>query len=126
MGLLSLPMNDEILTIESLSGPGDGLRILRLNGPIVLSNFFDFQRIVRGDTSPTLVLDFSNVPYVDSAGIGALTMGYVHRQKDKLALLLVGVSPRVRTALEVTKVAQFFQFADQLPDARATHGSTQA
>jgi anti-anti-sigma factor len=115
-------MINEILTIESLNGPGDGQRILRLHGPLVLSNFFEFQRMVREDSSPTLVLDFSDVPYVDSAGIGALTMGYVHRQKDQLALLLVGVSPRVRTALQVTKVDQFFQFADRLPDAQATHG----
>jgi anti-sigma B factor antagonist len=115
-------MINETLTIESLTGPAEGQRTLRLNGPIVLSNFLEFQRMVRADNSRTLVLDFSEVPYVDSAGIGALTMRYVHRQKDQLALLLVGVSSRVRTALEVTKVAQFFQFADRLPGAQATHG----
>jgi anti-sigma B factor antagonist len=115
-------MFNETLTIESLPGPGDGQRILRMKGPIVLSTFFEFQRVVREDSSSTLILDFHEVPYVDSAGIGALTMGYVHRQKDRLGMLLVGVSPRVRTALQVTKVDQFFQFADQVPGAQATHG----
>jgi len=115
-------MFNETLTIESVAGAGDGQRILRLKGPLVLSTFFEFQRIVREDTSPTLIIDFQDVPYVDSAGIGALTMGYVHRQKDKRGILLVGVSPRVRTALQVTKVDQFFQFADQEPGSQAAHG----
>jgi anti-sigma B factor antagonist len=115
-------MFNETLTIESLPGPNDGQRVLRLKGPIILTTFFEFQRVVRDDSSPNLILDFSEVPYVDSAGIGALTMGYVHRQKDKLSLLLVGVSPRVRTALQVTKVDQFFQFADRIPGSQAAAG----
>ena len=115
-------MFNETLTIESLPGPGEGQRILRLQGPIVLTTFFEFQRIVREDSSLTLILDFHDVPYVDSAGIGALTMGYVHRQKHKRGILLVGVSPRVRTALQVTKVDQFFQFSDSVPGAQAAHG----
>ena len=115
-------MFNETLTIESLAGPSDGQRILRLKGPIILTTFFDFQRVVREDKSSTLILDFHEVPYVDSAGIGALTMGYVHRQKDQLSILLVGVSPRVRTGLQVTKVDQFFEFADQVPGAQAAHG----
>lgn len=115
-------MFNETLTIESVAGPADGQRILRLKGPLILTTFFEFQRIVREDNSPTLIIDFQDVPYVDSAGIGALTMGYVHRQKDKRGILLVGVSPRVRTALQVTKVDQFFQFADQAPSSQAAHG----
>lgn len=115
-------MFNETLTIESLAGPTDGQRILRLQGPLVLTTFFEFQRMVRDDNSATLILDFHDVPYVDSAGIGALTMGYVHRQKDKREILLVGVSPRVRTALQVTKVDQFFKFADHIPGAQAAHG----
>lgn len=108
-------MFNETLTIESLPGPGNGQRLLRLSGPIVLTTFFEFQRVIREDGSLLLILDFNGVPYVDSAGIGALTMGYVHRQKDQRKMLLVGVSPRVRTALQVTKVDQFFEFADQAP-----------
>ena len=114
-------MSEQKLSIESAPGPQDGLRILRLSGPIVLNNFFDFQRAVHEDASKTLILDFSQVPYIDSAAIGALMMGYVHRQKDNLAMLLVAVSPRVRTALEVTKVAQFFKFADRVPEGSAAN-----
>ena len=112
-------MVNDTLTIESLPGPADGQHILRLKGPLVLSTFFEFQKVVREDSSSTLILDFSDVPYVDSAGIGALTMAYVHRQKDKRRMLLVCVNSRIRAALQITKVAQFFQFADQTPGGRA-------
>jgi anti-anti-sigma regulatory factor len=38
----------------------------------VITTLFDFQAKVRADSSRTLMLDFTNVPYMDSAGIGAL------------------------------------------------------
>ena len=109
-------MRDENLAIEEL--PADaGQRVLRLTGPLVLNSFFAFQTLVREDQTDMLVLDFSAVPYIDSAGIGALVGAYVHRQKAGRNLLLVGVQPRVRTALQVTKVEQFFRFSDRLPAA---------
>jgi anti-sigma B factor antagonist len=113
-------MRDENLTIEDLPARDDGPRVLRLTGPLVITSFFEFQTLVREDKSATLVLDFSGVPYIDSAGIGALVGAYVSRQKDGRGLMLVGVTPRVRTALKVTKVDQFFTFSDSLPSSAAT------
>jgi len=106
-------MKNEPLTIQEQAGAKDGERVLRLTGPLLISNLFEFQSKVRSDTSRALVLDFTNVPYVDSAGIGALMGAYVSRQKDTgRSLVLVGVNQRVRQALQVTHVEQFFQFVD--------------
>jgi anti-sigma B factor antagonist len=110
-------MPQEPLVIEDLAGPQDGQRILRLKGPLVLTTLFDFQSRVRADRSQALILDLTNVPYVDSAGIGALVGAYVTHQKDGRRLLLVGVSERVHAALNVTRVEQFFQFFNDLADA---------
>jgi len=107
-------MPQEPLVIEDLAGPKDGQRIFRLSGPIVLTNLFDFQSLVRTDTSRTLILDFTNVPYVDSAGIGALVGAYVTHQKDGRSLFLIAVNQRVQDALQVTRVKQFFRFVDSL------------
>jgi anti-sigma B factor antagonist len=65
---------------------------------------------VRGNTSRHLILDMSDVPYMDSAGIGALVGAYVNHQKEGRSLALVGVTDRVRAALQVTRVEQFFKF----------------
>jgi anti-sigma B factor antagonist len=78
---------------------------------------FDFQSKVRADTARTLMIDFTKVPYVDSAGIGALVGAYVTHQKDGRSLYLIGVSQRVKDALKVTHVQQFFHFVDSVAAA---------
>ena len=79
---------------------------------IVITNLFEFQSKVRNDTSQTFMLDFTKVPYIDSAGIGALVGAYVTHHKDGRSLLLIGVSQRVKDALHVTRVQQFFKFVE--------------
>jgi anti-anti-sigma factor len=108
-------MRDDNLTIDELPAAAHGDAVWRLTGPLVITSFFEFQERVRADKSKTLALDFSGVPYIDSTGIGALVSIYVNRQKDGRRLLLVAVQPRVRAALQITKVEQFFSFADTLP-----------
>jgi anti-sigma B factor antagonist len=104
-------MKPEPLTIEDVTGGNSGERILRLKGPLLISNLFEFQAKVREDESRSLILDFTNVPYIDSAGIGALVGCYVSRQKDSgRSLTLTGVNQRVRNSLHITRVEQFFQF----------------
>jgi len=110
-------MPQEPLLIEDLAGPKDGQRILRLQGPVVLNNLFDFQARIRADNSQTLIIDLHGVPYVDSAGIGALVGAYVTHDKNGRRLFLVGASERVRHALQVTRVEQFFCFFETVAEA---------
>jgi anti-sigma B factor antagonist len=110
-------MPQEPLVIEDMAGPKEGQRVLRLTGPITISNLFEFQTKVRTNTVRQLIIDFSKVPYVDSAGIGALVGAYVTHQKDERSLSLVGVSERVHHALQVTQVEKFFRFYDSVEAA---------
>lgn len=110
-------MPQDTLRIEDQPGANPGHRILRLHGALVLTTMFEFQSTVRADKSQALIIDFSDVPYVDSAGIGALVGGYVSRQHSGRILSLVGVSDRVHNALKVTHVEQFFQFFDSVEAA---------
>jgi anti-sigma B factor antagonist len=105
-------MPQDALTIQDQPGSRAGQRVLVLNGALVLTTMFQFQALVRADDSRSLIIDFTNVPYVDSAGIGALVGAYVTRQHSGRALALVGVSNRVHDALKVTRVEQFFRFFD--------------
>ena len=110
-------MRQEPLLIEDIHGTPHDTRVLRLSGPVTISNFFQFQSLVRGNTSRKLILDLAGVPYIDSAGIGALVGAYVTRQNSKRRLGLVGVCQRVRDVLKVTHVEQFFQFFDSVQAA---------
>jgi anti-sigma B factor antagonist len=112
-------MPQEPLVIEDLAGTKNGSRILRLKGPITMSNLFDFQAKVRGNTHPALILEMSDVPYIDSAGIGALVGAYVSHHKDGRSLGLVGVNDRIRSTMRITHVESFFRFFDSLPAAES-------
>jgi len=111
-------MPQEPLQIEDIATSTPGQRIIRLVGPVLISNFFQFQTIVRTDPAISLILDLTQVPYVDSAGIGALVGAYVNRQKDGRKLALAGVSDRVRGSLQVTRVEQFFKFFETVEAAQ--------
>jgi anti-sigma B factor antagonist len=106
------------LHIEDMGGT-ENQCLLRLSGPILISNLFQFQALVRANTAPILILDLSGVPYIDSAGIGALVGAYVNHQKDSREMALVGVTQRVRDAMQVTRVEQFFRFYDTEQAAQA-------
>jgi anti-anti-sigma regulatory factor len=68
-------MPTDALQIEDIATPHAGQRVLRITGPLMLTTLFQFQSLLRADTSH-LILDFTNVPYVVSAGIGALVGAY--------------------------------------------------
>src|SRR5258707_15512813 len=110
-------MPQEPLHIEDVNESKPGERILRLNGPILISNLFEFQSLARSSSEPTLIVDLTQVPYIDSAGIGALVGAYVNHQKAGRRLALVGVTQRVRNTMQVTHVEQFFQFFDTVEAA---------
>jgi anti-sigma B factor antagonist len=110
-------MPQESLVIEDIPRPREGHRILHLTGPLTMSTLFDFQSRVRANTSRVLMLDFTNVPYVDSAGIGSLVGAYVTHNKDGRGLYLIGVNERIQNALKVTHVEKFFHFVDSVAAA---------
>jgi anti-sigma B factor antagonist len=88
-----------------------------LTGPLTLSNLFEFQALVRAEKAPVVIIDLTNVPYVDSAGIGSLMGAHVSRQRDGHSLALAGVNQRVKDALEVTRVLQFFSVYSSVAEA---------
>jgi anti-sigma B factor antagonist len=107
------------LSIEDRVGTQPGQRILKLTGTLVLTTVFQFQTTVRSDQSQTLIIDFSEVPYVDSAGIGSLVGAYVSRQHSGRNLALVGVNQRIHNTLQITHVEQFFRFFDSVASAES-------
>jgi len=106
-------MRDEPLRIEDL-GIHNGTHALRLLGPLTISTLYEFQAIVR-TSAGSMMLDFTQVPYIDSAGVGALVGAYVRHNKDGHTLTLAGVNERVRNILKGTRVEQFFTYAESLP-----------
>ncbi len=112
-------MRDQPLRIESIAGLREHHRILRLSGPLTLANAFSFQNTVRADSSQVTVIDMTDVPYIDSAGIGILMSAYVSRQRDGRSLALVGVKERVQATMTVTQVYQLFSVFPSVSEAES-------
>jgi anti-sigma B factor antagonist len=73
---------DAFLSIEQQEGKTPGTVVLRLSGPLTLMILFSFQASLRRDSPPPVViLDLSQVPYMDSAGMGAIINYHVHCER---------------------------------------------
>src|SRR6266481_535100 len=96
------------LTVERYAGVTDDQRVLLLRGPLTIETTPQFERAVRHENAETMILDLSDVPYIDSVGLGSLVSTYVSHQKSGRCLVLTGPKPRVLKVMEITKVHNFF------------------
>ena len=98
-------------------GSAPDTRVLRLNGALTLDSCFDFQDRLRADTSACLILDMTDVRYVDSSGIGCLVNGYIAHHMAGGRMVLVGVNKRVLETLQETRVQQFLSVFSTVEEA---------
>jgi anti-anti-sigma factor len=78
--------------------------ILRLNGPLTLSTLFVLQQTLREIGNVDTVIDVTEVPYIDSAGLGTILSHWAHTQRTGHKFAMTGTSPRIDVLLEITKV----------------------
>lgn len=96
-------MHSEPLIIEQSE---DG--VLRLRGPLTTENLPLFQNAMRRESGSTMILDLTDVPYVDSAGLGSLVSAYVSHSKAGRRVVLSGVNMRVLKLFEIAKIEPLF------------------
>jgi anti-sigma B factor antagonist len=113
-------MRDEPLTVTAKSGLHEGTTILVLQGPLTLQSSFDFQNDLAQHKPALLVLDLTESPYMDSAGLGLLMNYYVSAEKNGRKLLLAGANHRINALLEMTKVNQILKNYPTAADAEAS------
>jgi anti-sigma B factor antagonist len=112
-------MNKENLQVVKSDGSRDGQRILHVRGSLNIHTVFNFQEALRSETAPELIIDFSGVPYIDSAGLGALVAAYVGAQKTARKLAFSGMNTQVRTLIDMTHVSKLFKSYPTIKDADA-------
>lgn len=114
------------LTIEPSVGIREGIRILRLSGPFTLKGVFDFQAVVRGLNDPVLIIDLTNVPYMDSASLGAIMSVHTSVQRHNRHYALVGAVERLLTLFRVAGLEGILVTYPTLEEAQEKLGAKAA
>jgi anti-sigma B factor antagonist len=111
--------SDAPLVVDQKKGRSEGIRIFHCTGPITLGNVFTFQEAVRsGELATTSILDLSAVPYLDSAGMGAIVNFYTHCQRLGTRMIVAGVNNRARELFILTKVQNIIPMAESADEAQ--------
>lgn len=90
-----------------MSGTSSGTAILRVTGPLTIHNFFEFQDLSRKQDAPLLLIDLSDVPYIDSAALGSLVGIHISRGGSQRKYAIVGANDRLQNLFKVSAVSQF-------------------
>jgi anti-anti-sigma factor len=113
-----VPLKSESLKIETLDGT-HGARIIKLSGPLTLQTLFDFQQTARQEVTQPIVIDLTNVSYMDSGGLGSVLGVLASCQRTQRGFALVGLTERIRTLIEVSRVDGLLPCYDSLDAAES-------
>ncbi len=113
-------MRDEPLILSVAPGSDSSVSILKVDGPLTLGGLFAFQDQVKQHKPALLIIDLSNTPYMDSAGLGALMNAHVSAEKHGRHVVLAGANDRVMTLLEITRVHLVLKNYATVADAEAS------
>ena len=120
--LLSLslvtPGRNEDLQLEIVQRPS-GVRLIKLSGPLVLRTLFEFQDAARHFPERPLIVDAAGIPYMDSAGLGAIIGLFASCQRTGQRFAISGVPERVQVLFEMTGVTEMLPCFTSIEDAEA-------
>ena len=74
---------------------------------------------VAGERPARFILDFREVPYIDSSGVGTLVEVFRRVSAYKGKMALYGLNDRVRSVFEITKLDRFFTICKDETEAGA-------
>jgi anti-sigma B factor antagonist len=96
------------------------VKLIRLSGPLTIHNFFKFQEVSRERPAPKLlIVDLTEVPYIDSAALGSFVGLHVSCEGNNRKYALVGANDRLKTLFELTHVKSFLVIRESISEAES-------
>jgi anti-anti-sigma factor len=85
--------------------------LVRCSGRISSATSAEFQTTVRNIIPQTrrIVLDLTNVSYMDSSGLGAVVGIYLSARRQERELKLINLNQRLKELFRLTKLAKVFE-----------------
>jgi anti-sigma B factor antagonist len=104
-------------------GFSEDVAIVRLSGKFLAGSDGPFLRQKVNDLigagSRKLILDFAEVPYIDSTGLGFLAGSHKAAQAAGVNVILASLNEHVRKVLDSVQLSQFFVIAGTESEALA-------
>ena len=117
-------MANDTLIVVATDGDRKGQKILTLTGSLNIHSVFAFQAATREETAEQVILDFTKVPFMDSAGLGSLVGAYVAAQRTHRKLAVAGANTQVKTLIDMTQVGTLVKCYENVAVAQAALGPT--
>jgi anti-sigma B factor antagonist len=112
-------MREARLTIERIINTEKGYELMKLDGPLTLSTLFELQETLRKDPSPKTIIDLSSVPYIDSAGLGALLSFHASCKRSGRSYAIAAMPARVYTMFAASKVDKLVHLWPTIDEAES-------
>jgi anti-sigma B factor antagonist len=118
-------MEMDALEIQQTEG-STGAVILTLRGSLTMKSLAEFQNLVRKDRRNSVIVDLGDVPYMDSAGLGAILGAFTLCERGHRKFALARVVERVRTLFEVAGVGALLPQYESVEAAERQLGANAA
>lgn len=107
------------LELERAAGSDADRLILQLKGKLSLETVHNFIQTARGEKAAHLILNMSDVSFLDSAGVGALVQLFVHRRSLGKTFALSGLSKHSHAVMEVAGLTRLLPIHNSVEEALA-------
>ena len=107
--MAAIPLPTPELELETVKAPEETL--IRCTGRITSTTSSTLQTTVRGiiPEAKRVVLDLTDVSYMDSSGLGALVGLYLSARRQHCELKLINLNQRLKELFRVTRLASVFE-----------------
>lgn len=115
-------MSDETRRLDVEVTAVNGAQVVRVRGEVDLQTAPRLRELLLASAKglrDVVRIDLSQVPYMDSSGVG--TMVFVKRAVERagVRVVLIGLQPRVRSLFEITHLDKFFTIVGTIDEAAA-------
>ena len=112
-------MQHSHLELERAAGSDTDRLILQLKGNLSLETVHNFIQTARAEQARHLIVNMSDVSFLDSAGVGALVQLFVHRRSQAKTFALSGLSKQSQAVMEVAGLTKLLPIHNSVEEALA-------
>jgi anti-anti-sigma factor len=107
------------LDVEKTAGSTDDVTVYQLKGKLSLETVAGFIPQMRQENARRVVLDMSEVNFLDSAGVGALVSLFVSRRNQGKSFALAALTPQARAVVTVAGLQKLLPVSQTVEEASA-------